>query len=174
MPGWLSGESVGHMTWWLWVRYPVEANFFPVYFRLSPLLKHEKCSRWLCKEGCASADVRKPGNTCASPTACASPPTLAVKVALNPSTTNQPIVVIRDVQITLQTLNCRLFKYRLINSLPDNKILDWSKLKQISDITTQWHLLTPLGNKPFENTVGKGEIVRNEPFLLFPQCFLPV
>ena len=34
--------------------------------------------------------------------------------------------------------------------------------------------LTPLGNKPFENTVGKGEIARNEQFLLFPQCFLPV
>ena len=33
---------------------------------------------------------------------------------------------------------------------------------------------TPLGNKPFENTVGKGEIARNEQFLLFSQCFLPV
>ena len=32
----------------------------------------------------------------------------------------------------------------------------------------------PLGKKPFENTVGKGEIARNEQFLLFPQCFLPV
>ena len=32
----------------------------------------------------------------------------------------------------------------------------------------------PPGNKPFENTVGKGEIARNEQFLLFPQCFLPV
>ena len=32
----------------------------------------------------------------------------------------------------------------------------------------------PLGNKPFENTVGKGEIAPNEQFLLFPQCFLPV
>ena len=41
-------------------------------------------------------------------------------------------------------------------------------------ISTQWHLLTPLGNKPFENTVVKGEIARNEQFLLFPQCFLPV
>ena len=28
--------------------------------------------------------------------------------------------------------------------------------------------------KPFENIVGKGEIARNEQFLLFPQCFLPV
>ena len=28
--------------------------------------------------------------------------------------------------------------------------------------------------KHCENTVGKGEIARNEQFLLFPQCFLPV
>ena len=34
--------------------------------------------------------------------------------------------------------------------------------------------LMPLGNKPFEKTVGKGEIARTEQFLLFPQCFLPV
>ena len=27
--------------------------------------------------------------------------------------------------------------------------------------------------KSFENTVGKGEITRNEQFLLFTQCFLP-
>ena len=37
-----------------------------------------------------------------------------------------------------------------------------------------WHLLMPLGNKPFENTMGKGEIACNEQFLLFPQCFLPI
>ena len=38
------------------------------------------------------------------------------------------------------------------------------------------HTMTPfpLGNKPFENTVGKGEIARIEHFLLFPQGFLPV
>ena len=35
-------------------------------------------------------------------------------------------------------------------------------------------LLTPLGDKAFENTMGKGEIARNEQFLLFPQCFLPI
>ena len=28
--------------------------------------------------------------------------------------------------------------------------------------------------KSLENTVGKGKIARNEPFFLFPQCFLPV
>ena len=31
-----------------------------------------------------------------------------------------------------------------------------------------------LQSKSFENTEGKGEIARNEQFLLFPQCFLPV
>ena len=41
-------------------------------------------------------------------------------------------------------------------------------------ILKQWYLLTTMGNKPFENTVGKGEIAGNEQFLLFPQCFLPI
>ena len=39
------------------------------------------------------------------------------------------------------------------------------------------HTMMPFdapGNKPFENTVGKGEIAHNEQFLLFPQCFLPI
>ena len=30
------------------------------------------------------------------------------------------------------------------------------------------------GKQAYENTVGKREIAHNEPFLLFPQCFLPV
>ena len=33
---------------------------------------------------------------------------------------------------------------------------------------------TCLQYKSFENTVEKGEIARNEQFLLFPLCFLPV
>ena len=44
-------------------------------------------------------------------------------------------------------------------------------------LLTHSHTMTPfnaLGNKPLENTVGKGEIARNEQFLFFPQCFLPV
>ena len=39
---------------------------------------------------------------------------------------------------------------------------------------THSHTMTffdALGNKPFENTVGKGEISRNEQFLLFPAVF---
>ena len=43
--------------------------------------------------------------------------------------------------------------------------------------------LNPFPNKPcflrvcsksLKNTVGKGEIARNEQFLLFPPCFLPI
>ena len=33
---------------------------------------------------------------------------------------------------------------------------------------------TCLQYKSFENTAGKGEIARNEQFLLFPLCFLPI
>ena len=33
--------------------------------------------------------------------------------------------------------------------------------------------LVVCGNNSFENTEGKGEIARNEQFLLFPQFFLP-
>ena len=35
-------------------------------------------------------------------------------------------------------------------------------------------VFTCLQDKSFENTAGKGEIARNEQFLLFPQCFLLV
>ena len=35
-------------------------------------------------------------------------------------------------------------------------------------------VFTCLQHKSFENTVGKGEIARDEQFLLFPQCFLPI
>ena len=35
-------------------------------------------------------------------------------------------------------------------------------------------VFTCLQYKSFENTVGKGKTARNEQFLLFPQCFLPI
>ena len=50
-PRMLSGENVGLMTWWLWVRSPVEANFLSGVF--PPLTTAEACeksSRWLWKE----------------------------------------------------------------------------------------------------------------------------
>ena len=55
-------------------------------------------------------------------------------------------------------------------------MIGWTDGQADSNIPlpTQQHLLTLLGNKLFENTVGKGEIARNKQFLLFPKCFLPV
>ena len=41
----------------------------------------------------------------------------------------------------------------------------------IKQSLTHSHTMTPFdapGNKPFENTVGEGEIARNKQFLLFP------
>ena len=65
LPGWLSGERVGFMTWWLRVRFPV---FFLAYFRLSPLQKYvRKVVGGFGKKSCVSTGVRKPGSTFASP-----------------------------------------------------------------------------------------------------------
>ena len=44
-------------------------------------------------------------------------------------------------------------------------------------LLTHSHTMTAFdasGKQAFLNTVGKGEIARNEQLLLFPQCFLPV
>ena len=87
-PRWLSGERVGLLTWWLRVRSPVEANFLSGVF--SPLTSAEACekgSRWLWKESCVSTGVRKTRkHMCVTDR---HDMTLAVKVALNPNTTNQ-------------------------------------------------------------------------------------
>ena len=69
-PGWLSGERVGPMTWWLQVRSPIEATFLSGVF--SPLTSAEAVRKVGCgfgKKSCVSTGERKPGNTCASPTA---------------------------------------------------------------------------------------------------------
>ena len=60
-----------------WLRPPgydfdtrLRRTFCPAYFHLSPLQKHErKVVGDFGKKSCVSAGVRKPGNTCASPTA---------------------------------------------------------------------------------------------------------
>ena len=46
--------------------------------------------------------------------------------------------------------------------------------KTFSTFPKQALVFSCLQYKSFENTVGKGEIDRNEQFLLFPQYFLPV
>ena len=55
-----------------------------------------------------------------------------------------------------------------------NKGMFGTGLKHVLTHSHTMTPMTPLGKKPFENTLGKGEIARNEQFLLFPQCVLPV
>ena len=61
----------------------------------------------------------------------------------------------------------------MFNPLIDDKILDWSKLKQIADISKC--ILNESKCHYFfyrvENIVRKGEIACNKQFLLFSQCF---
>ena len=58
-----------------------------------------------------------------------------------------------------------------VNPLPDNNILDWSKLKQFADDNFKFDENSRNFSKQVENTVDKGKIARYEEFLLFPQCF---
>ena len=51
------------------------------------------------------------------------------------------------------------------------QILDSSKLKEFADDNFKLDENGRKLSKRVENTVGKGEIARNEQFLLFPQCF---
>ena len=60
---------------------------------------------------------------------------------------------------------------KFFNPLTDDKVLDWSKLKQSADDNFEFVENSKKFFKPVENTVGKGEIARSEQFLLFPQCF---
>ena len=57
------------------------------------------------------------------------------------------------------------------NPLPDDKIWDWSKLKQSADDNFEFDVNSRKFSKRVENTVGKGEIARYEQFLLFPSVF---
>ena len=61
---------------------------------------------------------------------------------------------------------------KVLNSLPDDTILDWSKLKKSVDDNFKFDENSRKFSKWVEITVGKGEIARYEQFLLFPQCFL--
>ena len=58
-----------------------------------------------------------------------------------------------------------------LNPLPDDKILDRSKLKQFADNNFEFDENGRKLSKWVESTVGRGEIARHEQFLLFPQCF---
>ena len=75
----------------------------------------------------------------------------------------------------LQTMNHRHLKYlekfNNVNSLPNDKILDWSKLKVFADDKINLTENFKFGLGRVENSVGKGENAGYQHFLLFPQCF---
>ena len=58
-----------------------------------------------------------------------------------------------------------------VNPLPDDKILDRSKLKRSADDNFKFDENSRKFSKWVENSMGKGEIARYEQFLLFLQCF---
>ena len=60
----------------------------------------------------------------------------------------------------------------MINSFPNDKFLDSSKMKEFADNNFKFDENGRKLSKRVENTVGKREIARYEQFLLFPQCFL--
>ena len=58
-----------------------------------------------------------------------------------------------------------------LNPLPDDKILESSKLKELEDDNFKFDQNGRKLSKLVENTVEKEEIARYEQFLLFPQYF---
>ena len=57
------------------------------------------------------------------------------------------------------------------NSLPDNKILDWSKFKAFADYLFRVARMMISVVERVENIVGKRENAGYQHFLLFQQCF---
>ena len=59
----------------------------------------------------------------------------------------------------------------LFNPLPNNKILDMTKLKAFADDKLNIDKMTISVLDRVENTEGKGENAGYQHFLLYPQCF---
>ena len=63
------------------------------------------------------------------------------------------------------------FVYKAFNSLLNNKILDWPKLKAFADDKMNVAEMMISVSDGVENIVEKGENAGYQHFLLFPQCF---
>ena len=57
------------------------------------------------------------------------------------------------------------------NSLPNDKIIDWSKFKAFADNKINENEQLKFGLGTVENIVGKGENAGYQHFLLFTSCF---
>ena len=238
-----------------------EANFlYGALLLLTSAEAGEKSSWWLWKESNVSTGVRNPGNICVTDRLDT---TLAVKVALNPNTTNQrvsrstssisrflfffldkmdfmdawlykslwnPIPTFNDPMKVKELKTLRGMEKLLVTSIspfpkmfsslirtyfyfwvPFNvssayvsnldwcqtlsfgkelsnalfgmvhhgvpwsfykrQILDSFKLKEFADNNFEFDIDGGDVSKQLGNTVGKGEIGRNEQYLPFPQCF---
>ena len=64
-----------------------------------------------------------------------------------------------------------LISFNSFNSLPNDKILDWSKLKAFVVDNSNVNKKLKFAVDRVENIVGKIENVGYKHFLLFPQCF---
>ena len=80
------------------------------------------------------------------------------------------VQVLQSILMHKDNLNFLLQNSRF-NPLPDDKFLDSSKLKELTDDNFKFDENGRKLSKQVENTVGKGEIARYGQFLLFPQCF---
>ena len=58
-----------------------------------------------------------------------------------------------------------------LNSLPNNRILNWSKLKAFANDKINMAKKLKFVLRRVENVMGKGENAGYQHFLLFPQCF---
>ena len=71
----------------------------------------------------------------------------------------------------LLLIHMHFFFCKSFNPLPDNKILDWSKLKAFADDKLNVTQNIKVVFHRIENIVGKEENAGYQHFLLFPQCF---
>ena len=65
----------------------------------------------------------------------------------------------------------KFLKKKLFNSLPNDKFLDWSKLKAFADNKIKVSEKTKLDLEMVENVVGKKGNAGSQHFLFFPQYF---
>ena len=63
------------------------------------------------------------------------------------------------------------YSSKFVYPFPKRQILDSSKRKDFAYVNFKLGENSRKFFKRIENTMGKGEIVRYEQFLLFPQCF---
>ena len=78
----------------------------------------------------------------------------------------------QTIQAGIECLSFKsLLDYPEFNPLPDDKILDLSKMKVIADDKSQVIRMAKFVLNKIENIVGKEENADYQHFLLFPQCF---